>query len=70
MGFMLQPIIWKIVIGILFIVIIVSLIQYNSNVRDHNLGEAAGILFFAFGMMICMIIAFYILDECYIYLYY
>jgi hypothetical protein len=65
MEIILQPIIWKIVIGILLIVIIVSLIQYNSNLRDHNLREANVDLVFIFGMICCMVLAVNILFLCY-----
>lgn len=65
MEIILQPIIWKIVIGILLIVIIVSLIQYNSNLRDHNLREATDGLVFIFGMICCMVLAVNILFSSY-----
>lgn len=65
MGFIFQPIIWKIVIGIFFIVIIVSLIQYNSNLRNYHLREATGDLVFIFEMICCTDLAAKILFSCY-----
>jgi hypothetical protein len=59
-NFIFNPITWKIIIVVLTIVIFVSIIQYTLQLRDHN-PEARGTLFFVFGMMICMILAFKIL---------
>lgn len=59
-NFIFSPITWNIVIVVLIIVIFVSIIQYALQLRDHN-PEVKGTLFFIFGMIFCMTIAFVIL---------
>lgn len=59
-NFIFNPITWKIIIVVLMIVIFASIIQYTLQLRGYN-PEARGTLFFIFGMMICMILAFKIL---------